>query len=126
MATRARAAAATRTLARWCSAVIGSPRFSSALPPSAMTIACMRPQSPIVATMTALIVCIRFSAWSQTIERSDSKTSFVTSMPVEAEALEHLLADLRVAVVEGRQAVHELHRRIAGLRDEVRVDLVRA
>ena len=32
-----------------------------------------------VATRTALIVCIRFSAWSKTSERSDSKTSSETS-----------------------------------------------
>ena len=37
------------------------------------------PQSPRVATMTALIVCMRFSAWSKTIEYGDSKTSSVTS-----------------------------------------------
>ena len=37
--------------------------------------------SPSVATITALIVCIRFSAWSKTIDRSDSNTSFVTSIP---------------------------------------------
>ena len=29
--------------------------------------------------MTALMVCIRFSAWSKTIELADSKTSSVTS-----------------------------------------------
>ena len=35
--------------------------------------------SPIVATIRALIVCIRFSAWSKTTEAGDSKTSSVTS-----------------------------------------------
>ena len=35
--------------------------------------------APSVATRTALIVCIRFSAWSKTIEYGDSKTSSVTS-----------------------------------------------
>ena len=38
------------------------------------------PESGMVATSTALIVCIRFSAWSKTIEAGDSKTSSVTSM----------------------------------------------
>src|SRR6476469_2589357 len=38
-------------------------------------------QSPSVATMTALIVWSRFSAWSKTMEFSDSKTSSVTSRP---------------------------------------------
>ena len=37
---------------------------------------------PRVATMTALIVCIRFSAWSNTTEAGDSKTSSVTSSAV--------------------------------------------
>ena len=36
-------------------------------------------RSPSVATITALMVCMRFSAWSKTIECSDSKTSSVTS-----------------------------------------------
>ena len=35
--------------------------------------------SPIVATMAALMVCSRFSAWSNTMEAGDSKTSSVTS-----------------------------------------------
>lgn len=38
-------------------------------------------QSPRVATITAFIVCILFSASSKTIEFSDSKTSSVTSIP---------------------------------------------
>ena len=47
--------------------------------------------------MMALMVCIRFSAWSQTIERSDSKTSFGDLHAVQPEALVHLLADLGLA-----------------------------
>src|SRR4051794_24252219 len=39
-------------------------------------------QLPSVATMTALIVCMRFSASSKTIDASDSKTSSVTSSAV--------------------------------------------
>ena len=35
--------------------------------------------SPMVATMAALMVCSRFSAWANTIEAGDSKTSSVTS-----------------------------------------------
>lgn len=38
-------------------------------------------QHPNVATITAFIVCIRFSASSKTMEFGDSKTSSVTSMP---------------------------------------------
>ena len=70
--------------------------------------------------MTALIVCIRFSAWSKTMECSDSKTSSVTSSAVEPGLLEELLADLGLAVVEGGQAVHELHVRVAGLVEQLR------
>ena len=34
---------------------------------------------PIVATMVALMVCSLFSAWSNTMDAADSKTSSVTS-----------------------------------------------
>ena len=50
---------------RWASAVIGSPRFSRALPPSATTMRMapsFAPPQAIVATRMALMVCIRFSA----------------------------------------------------------------
>ena len=43
--------------------------------------------SPNVATITALIVCILFSASSNTIEFSDSKTSSVTSTPSRPNCL---------------------------------------
>src|SRR5690554_1002425 len=39
-------------------------------------------QPPSVATNTALMVCIRFSAWSNMIEAGLSNTSSVTSMAV--------------------------------------------
>ena len=38
-------------------------------------------QGATVATSTALMVCMRFSAWSNTIEAADSNTSSVTSRP---------------------------------------------
>ena len=66
--------------------------------------------------MTALIVCMRFSASSKTIEAGDSKTSSVTSSAVSPNFSLDLLADLRVGVVERRQAVHELDVRVAGQR----------
>ena len=68
--------------------------------------------------MTALIVCIRFSAWSNTIERRRLEDLVGDLHPVEAELLEDLLADLGLAVVEGRQAVHELDARVAGRRHQ--------
>src|SRR5690606_10871015 len=37
--------------------------------------------SPRVATSTALMVCMRFSAWSKVMHAGDSNTSSVTSMP---------------------------------------------
>ena len=40
---------------------------------------CAPPQA-IVATRIDLMVCIRFSAWSKTIDALDSKTSSVTSI----------------------------------------------
>ena len=84
------------------------------------------PQSPIVATRTALIVCIRFSAWSNTIDAGRLEDLVGDLHLGDAEVLEHLLADLGVPVVERRQAVHEL--RVAGLPVAAiarRVDLVR-
>lgn len=36
-------------------------------------------RDPSVATMIALMACIRFSAWSKTMEHGDSNTSSVTS-----------------------------------------------
>ena len=65
--------------------------------------------------MMALIVCIRFSAWSQTIDPLGLEDVVRDLHAVQPEPLVHLLADLGVAVVEGRQAVHELDRRVAGL-----------
>ena len=40
-----------------------------------------------MATITALIVCSRLSAWSNTIEAGDSKTSSVTSSAVSLRVL---------------------------------------
>ena len=74
--------------------------------------------------MTALIVCMRFSASSKTSDAGDSKTSSVTSSAVQPELLEDLLADLGVRVVERRQAVHELHVRIAGQLHRLGVHLI--
>ena len=74
--------------------------------------------------MAALMVWSRFSAWSKTIEAGDSKTSSVTSRAVEAPLVVHLAADLGLGVVQGGQAVHELHLRVAGRLHELGVDLV--
>lgn len=63
-------------------------RFSSVLSPVFSPITIGLPfdlfdllyEFPIVATMTALIVCRRFSASSKTLEAGDSNTSSVTSL----------------------------------------------
>ena len=70
------------------------------------------------------MVCIRFSAWSKTTERVG-----LEDLVGDLELLEpELLVDLRptavLEVVEGRQAVQELHVRIAGGAQHVRVDRV--
>src|SRR5215212_4268335 len=43
---------------------------------------------------------------------------------VDPELLVDLLAHLRLAVVEGGQAMHELHVRVAGASHHIRVDLI--
>jgi hypothetical protein len=112
-ATGASCSAATRTFSRCCSAVIGWTALEQRVTPERDTIRIVSdPQLPIVATRIALIVCIRFSAWSKTIE---------------ARRLEDLLRDLHlgdpelrrpsprrpcVRVVERGQAVHELRVRV--------------
>ena len=102
-----------RTFARCASAVIGSPRLSSALPPRATT------------TFTMLLRSTRQLPSGGDHHGLDRVHPVLGLVPhdgsfglehvvrdlhaVEPEALEHLLADLRVAVVEGGEAVHELH-----------------
>ena len=74
--------------------------------------------------MTALMVCIRFSAWSKTIECLDSKTSSVTSSASSPVFWKSSSPTSVSPVVEGRQAVHELDVRVAGLVEQRSVDLV--
>ena len=57
--------------------------------------------------MTALMVCMRFSASSKTLEALDSNTSSVHFHLGDAEALGDVSTDGGVGVVEGRQAVQE-------------------
>src|SRR6188508_2500440 len=108
VATRASAAAATRTLARWRPAVIGSPRLSRALPPRAMTI--RMSQGPLSRPS---------GAERRDHDRLDGVHPILSLVPddrtvrlkdvvryleaLHPEALVHLLSDLGLAVVEGRQ-----------------------
>src|SRR5215217_6838889 len=124
-ATAASAGAALRTFARCASAVMGSPRFRSAFPPSATT---------------TLIVS------SSLAERGDHdgldgvhpilglveddrplRLEYLLGhlQPVQAEPLVDVCADLRLPVVERGQAVHELDVRVASPPHDVEVHLVR-
>ncbi len=78
--------------------------------------------APRVAAMTALIVCMRFSASWKTMDCGPLKTSSVTSMASRLTFLAHLLAHGGLVVVVGGQAVHE-HGGL-GLRHQLGVDLI--
>jgi hypothetical protein len=75
--------------------------------------------------MMALMVCIRFSAWSKTIDCVDSNTSSVTSSAIEAGLPEDLLSYGGVPIVERWEAMHELDAGVAGLGEKIPVDPVR-
>ena len=80
-------------------------------------------QSPSVATMMALIV------WQAVRPVEDDPALGLEDVvgdleAVHPELLEDVLAHLGLPVVEGRQAVHELDRRVAGPGDHVAVHLV--
>src|SRR5678815_1681521 len=129
VATRASAAAATRTLARWRPALIGSPRLSRALPPRAMTIRMgLGPLSRLSGAERRDhdgLDCVHPILSLVPDDRPLGLEDLVRDLQaLHPEALVHLLADLGLAVVEGRQTVHELDGRVAGLGDQVAVDLV--
>ena len=71
------------------------------------------------------MVCIRFSACSKAMLAGLSKTSSVTSMPLDKVRVLRgdLGADDGLGVVERRQAMHELHPRIACRRHQLGVHL---
>ena len=62
-------------------AELGMRNAEQGLAPFSIPHSAFKNQSPNVATMTALMVCIRFSASSKTMLFLPSKTSSVTSMP---------------------------------------------
>src|SRR5690625_106345 len=106
---------------RWTSAVMGSPRFSRALPPSA--------------TMTRISASYRCDqngfdgvhAIFRLIEDDGGlrfKNLFRYLQGFDAILLEDLLADLGLPVMEGRQAAHELRMGIAGGRHDFGGDAV--
>jgi hypothetical protein len=76
--------------------------------------------------MIALIVCIRFSAWSNTIECRglEDLVGDLEGVPSPVAWRTDALPDGGVPVVERGQAVHELDVRVARGFHRVRVDLV--
>src|SRR3954468_7790091 len=113
--------AASLTLVRWFSAVSGSPRRSSAFPPSATTTRTSALQRrdedglDRVHPVLGLVEderCVGLEHLVGDLER------------LEPVLVEDLLADLRVRAVERRQAVHELDVRVARQRHRLAVDLV--
>src|SRR5690606_24279565 len=114
-------AAAVRTLARWTSAVIGSPRFRSALPPSATTTRMSAAQRRDEERLDGVHPVLG-------LVKGDGGVGFEHLFgdlhAFDAELLVDLLADLGLAVVEGRQAVHELGVRVAGRRHDLGGDAV--
>src|SRR4051794_37551841 len=121
----ASAGAAERTLRRWVSAVIGSPRFSRALPPSATTTrttTASRTERGDHDRLDGVQAVLRLVEHDGVLGLEDVVGDLEALEPV---LLEDLLPHLRLAVVERRQAVHELHLRVPGPGDRLAVDLVR-
>src|SRR4029453_6031303 len=121
-ATGASAWAATRTLARWFSAVMGSPRLSRALPPSATstrtTPAPQRGHDHRLDGVQAVLGLVEHDA-GRRLEHLAGDLEAVG----HARVLHHLLAHHRVGVVERGQAVHELDLGVAGPLHQGRVHL---
>src|SRR5256885_14745088 len=117
------ACAARAMFRRWTSAVIGSERRSIALPPSAMTTVLTSGSEcghhhglDRVETVFRLVEHDRAVRFEHVIGDLDG------GKPVVAVDLS---PNLRVAVVKGREAVHELDPRVTGPPDQVGVDLIR-
>src|SRR5690606_12949619 len=113
----AKARAARRTLPRWTSAVIGSPRLRRALPPSATTTrmsASYRREQDRLDGVHAVFRLVE----------DDGSLGFENLLrhlhAVDAVLLVNLLADFGLAIVEGRQAVHELGVGVVGGRHDLR------
>src|SRR3954447_7781707 len=117
------AAAATVMLCCCASAVIGSPRLSSAFPPSAMRILTgSRPEGRDHHGLDGVQPVLGLVEHDGALRLEHLIGDLE---PVEPEPLEDVLADDRVTVVERRKAVQELHVRVAGAAKQLRVHLVR-
>src|SRR5581483_9876373 len=118
----AKAAAALCTLARWFAAESRSPRFNSALPPRAATISMASgPHRGDQDRLDRVHPVLR-------LVEDDRGRGFEHLLghfhAVDPEAPGDVGADLGLGVVEGRQAVHELHEGIAGRFHERRGDAI--
>src|SRR3954469_24658988 len=107
----ASASAAMRTLRRCASAVIGSPRRSNALPPSATTIRMSVSQRRDEDRLDGVHAILRLLECDVVGRLEDLVGDFDAAC--HAERLGELLAERGLRVVKRRQAVHELHLRIA-------------
>src|SRR5690606_19742589 len=94
----ASASAALRTLARWTSAVIGSPRFRSALPPSAATTRISGSQRGDQHRLDRVHAVLRLVEDDGRLRLEDL---FRHLHAVDAVPAEDRLADLGLAIVEG-------------------------
>src|SRR5690625_1643629 len=110
-ASSARATAARRTFPRCTSAVIGSPRFSRALPPSATTTRMSASYGGDENRLDGMHAVLRLVEDDGSIGLEDLFADFHA---VDTELLIDFLGDLGLPVMEGRQAVHELRVRVAG------------
>src|SRR4029453_9908423 len=123
-ATGASAWAATRTLARWFCAVMGSPRFSRALPPRATRTRTARsaPESGHEQRLDGVQAALGL------VEHDAGRRLEHLAGDLEpvghARVLHHLLAHHSVGVVEGGEAVHELDPGVARLLQQGPVHLV--
>src|SRR5690554_2252438 len=109
-ASSARATAARRTLPRCTSAVIGSPRFSRALPPRATTTRMSASYGGDQDRLDGVhpVFCLVEDHGGFRLE-----DLLAHLHAVDPELLEDLLADLGLPIMEGRQAVQELGMGIA-------------
>src|SRR5580698_4751990 len=116
--------AAIRTLSRCASALTGSPCLRSALPPKATTISIassslgQRGDKDRLDRMQAVFSLLeddRGIRLEHVVRDFDAvqETKFIAD----------LLADLGLRIVQGGQAMHKFHARIAGCRKQRRVDL---
>src|SRR5436189_3746649 len=122
-ATGASAFAAMRTLRRWLSAVMGSPRRSSAFPPSATTTSmALLSQGGDENRLDGVHAVFRLLE-CDVVFRLEHLVGDLEAV-LQAELVGHLFAHDRLRVVKRRQAVHEFHLRVAAGLHQLLVHLI--